>query len=220
MEFNTYLNDVKRTEGVDTDKYYGKQCMDLSNDYCKRVLEIEDNMGAPYARDLLSNPNIAKHFRIIKNYPEYIPPRGAIANWQGFAYGHVGIVLEANINTFKCIEQNWSGKCELSETVHNYFDGAPLYFLEPYNRKNIDVDVQKNTRTHIHLPASVNTWRVYPLNKAPVVGNECGKLLPSKFGGLDYDVIRWVQENVAVIKTRDFGEVQIYVGADTDAIIS
>ncbi len=218
MEFNTYINEIEIKKGVDKDGYYGKQCMDLSNDYIERVLEIKDNMGAPYAKDLLANPNIAKYFKIVKNYPEYIPPRGAIANWQGFKYGHVGIVLEANINTFKCLEQNWSGNCELSETVHNYFDGAPLYFLEPYNRKNIDVP--QNKRTHIHLPASVRTWRIYPLNKAPVVGNECGQLLPSKFGGLDYDVIRWAQDNVAIIKTRDWGEVQIYVGPDTDAVIS
>ncbi len=218
MKFEEFLNYVKSVGGVDTDGYYGKQCMDLWNYYCREVLGITDNMGALYAKDILNNSNVAKYFKIVKNDPDYIPPKGAVANWQGFNYGHVGIVLEANINNFKCLEQNWSGKCELSETLHNYFDGTPLYFFEPYNRKNIDVP--QNKRTHIHLPASVRTWRIYPLNKAPVVGNECGQLLPSKFGGLDYDVIRWVQENVAVIKTRDWGEVQIYVGADTDAIIS
>jgi hypothetical protein len=71
----------------------------------------------------------------------------------------------------------------------------------------------------LYLPADAKTWRVYPLNVAPVKGNECGLLKPSKFGGLEYDIIRFTQPNVAVIKTRDFGEVQIYVAPSTGAII-
>lgn len=72
----------------------------------------------------------------------------------------------------------------------------------------------------LYLPADAKTWRVYPLNKKPVKGNECGLLKPSKFGGLEYDIIRFTQPNVAVIKTRDFGEVQIYVAPSTGATIS
>ena len=72
----------------------------------------------------------------------------------------------------------------------------------------------------LHLPADAKTWRVYPLDKAPVKGNECGILKPSKFGGLDYDIIRFTQPDVAVIKTRDFGTVQIYVAPSTGAVIS
>lgn len=218
MKFIEFINKVKSTNGVDTDGFYGKQCMDLWNYYCNNVLGISDNMGANFAKDILSNSNVKKHFNVVKNYPSYIPPKGAVANWQGFSKGHVAIVLDANIDTFKCIEQNWTGKCELSEINHNYFDGAPLYFLEPKNRSNIDEP--KNTKTHIHLPVSVQSWRIYPLDKKPVVGNECGKLLPSKFGGLDYDVVKWISETVAVINTRDFGQVQIYVGPDTSAVIS
>lgn len=69
------------------------------------------------------------------------------------------------------------------------------------------------------LPASADTWRVYPLDVAPVVGNECGKLLPSKFNGLEYTIEGWTQPDVAIIKTRDFGTVQIYVAQSTGAII-
>lgn len=72
----------------------------------------------------------------------------------------------------------------------------------------------------LYLPASATSWNVYPLNKQPVVGNECGKLLPAKFGGLEYDILRWTIPNiVCVIKTRDFGEVQIYVASGTGAVI-
>ena len=75
-----------------------------------------------------------------------------------------------------------------------------------------------NTDT-VTLPASATSWRVYPTNVAPVVGNECGKLFPSKFGGLTYDIIGRPQIDVVTIKTRDYGTVNIYVAPSTGAII-
>ena len=57
------------------------------------------------------------------------------------------------------------------------------------------------------------------MDKQPIIGNECAFLRPKKFGGLTYDIIRMVNPNVAIIQTRDFGIVQIYVAPDTGAII-
>ncbi len=71
----------------------------------------------------------------------------------------------------------------------------------------------------VTLPASAASWRVYKTNVAPVVGNECGKLLPSKFGGLTYEIIGKPQTDVVTIQTRDFGKVNIFVGKGTGAII-
>ena len=71
----------------------------------------------------------------------------------------------------------------------------------------------------VTLPASVSSWRVYPTNKAPVIGNECGYLYPSKFGGLTYDILATPQTDVVTIKTRDYGKVNIYVAKSTGAII-
>ena len=71
----------------------------------------------------------------------------------------------------------------------------------------------------VTLPASASSWRVYPTNKAPVVGNECGYLYPSKFGGLTYDILANPQTDVVTIKTRDYGKVNIYVAKSTGAII-
>lgn len=75
-----------------------------------------------------------------------------------------------------------------------------------------------NNKTLI-LPADAESWRVYPMDKAPLVGNECGKLKPSKFGGLEYEIKDMVSPDVAVIETRDFGKVQIYVASNTGAVI-
>lgn len=71
----------------------------------------------------------------------------------------------------------------------------------------------------VTLPASASRWRVYPTNKAPVIGNECGYLYPSKFGGLTYDILATPQTDVVTIKTRDYGKVNIYVAKSTGAII-
>lgn len=138
MKFNEWIEYVKSVNGVDTDGYYGKQCMDLYNHYVNNVIGVK-NVGVDYAKNIINNENVKKNFKIIKNYAEYIPPKGAIAVWTGFQYGHVGIVLDANINTFRCIEQNWEyDKRKLTEETHNYTYGAPIYFLEPNNRSNID----------------------------------------------------------------------------------
>lgn len=77
----------------------------------------------------------------------------------------------------------------------------------------------KPKKKTLYLPKTVNSWNVYPLNKAPVIGNECGKLKPSLFGGLEYEVLAEPQADVVTIQTRDFGKVNIYVGKDTPAVI-
>lgn len=75
------------------------------------------------------------------------------------------------------------------------------------------------TQKTLYLPKTAPTWRVYPLNKAPVVGNEVGYLLPSKYGGLQYTVLAMPQANVATIQTQAFGKVNIWVAPDTGAVI-
>lgn len=67
---------------------------------------------------------------------------------------------------------------------------------------------------YLNLSATVDTWRVYAMDVAPVVGNEFKKLKPSKFGGLSYTIKGYTQPNVAIIETRDYGQVQIYIGQD------
>lgn len=80
--------------------------------------------------------------------------------------------------------------------------------------KEPTVQIQK-----LYLPEKYTNWNVYPLDKQPIVGNECGEILPSKFGGLEYDILGWTMPDVAIIQTRDFGKIQIYVAPSTGAII-
>lgn len=101
-------------------------------------------------------------------------------------------------------------------TKHPYNTTGDLGWM---NTTDINLVVD-DTKETLYLPASADSWRVYPMDKQPVVGNECGKLLPSKFGGLTYDILGWTTKNTAIIQTRDFGKVQIYVAQSTGAVIS
>ncbi|WP_430786329.1 N-acetylmuramoyl-L-alanine amidase [Virgibacillus flavescens] len=71
----------------------------------------------------------------------------------------------------------------------------------------------------IMLPAHISKWRVYPLKKKPVRGNEIGLINPAKFNGLQYEVLSNPFQYVYTIKTRDFGVVNIYAGPETKAVI-
>jgi N-acetylmuramoyl-L-alanine amidase len=72
----------------------------------------------------------------------------------------------------------------------------------------------------IYLPPTVDEWRIYPLDKAPVKQNALpDRLHPKKFGGLTYDILGEPQPNVYIIQTRDFGKVKIYGGPDTAAVV-
>ena len=76
--------------------------------------------------------------------------------------------------------------------------------LPDYNDKPSGVE-------YLNLSPEADTWRVYPMDVAPVVGNECGMLYPSQFDGLSYTIKGYTMDDVAIIETRDYGEVQIYI---------
>lgn len=85
--------------------------------------------------------------------------------------------------------------------------------------KYVPDEKPQSTNKKLYLPASADKWRVYKISDKPVKGNECGFLRPSKFGGLTYDILGYTSSNVAIIQTRDFGKVQIYIAKSTGAII-
>ena len=124
-------------------------------------------------------------------------------------YGHIAIFVDGRISDQNNLRHD------------NGCAGYCAMFSKDYVaiRPNAELVEDKPVGQTLSLPASADSWRVYPMGVAPVVGNECGKLLPSKFGGLEYDIKGWTQPDVAIIQTRDFGEVQIYVAGKTGAII-
>ncbi len=90
------------------------------------------------------------------------------------------------------------------------------YIIEQANKINEDKPEPQPSTDYLNLNANIDSWRVYPMNVAPVKGNECMFLKPSKFGGLSYTILGYTMEGVAIIQTRDFGQVQIFIGAGTE----
>jgi len=84
---------------------------------------------------------------------------------------------------------------------------------------NTEDNVVEQKNKILILPATAESWRVYPLNKPPTVGNEIGYLRPKKFGGLTYEILATPLAHVVTIQTRDFGKVNIYVHPSTGAQI-
>ncbi|MED3563090.1 N-acetylmuramoyl-L-alanine amidase [Bacillus xiapuensis] len=77
-----------------------------------------------------------------------------------------------------------------------------------------------NGKKILYLPASVDSWRIYPLNKDPIKKNALpDQLHPSKFSGLQYEILGETQSNVYIIQTKQLGKVQIYAGPETGAVI-
>ena len=66
------------------------------------------------------------------------------------------------------------------------------------------------SKRYLNLSPAAATWNVYPLDKAPVIKNACGKLAPKQYGGLSYEILGNPQTDVYTIKTSVFGKVNIY----------
>ena len=114
--------------------------------------------------------------------------------------------------------QDWNGKYCPHRTLDMGWDRFLKMISDAYYGKESNTSNNNQVKI-LYLPATADKWRIYPLDKAPVVGNEKGFLFPSKFGGLNYAIVSMPQSNVAIIDTRDYGRVQIYVDPSTGAVI-
>jgi len=177
MHIDNWIKEVKAKGGVDRDGHYGKQCMDLYNDYCDRVLGLKGNTGADYAKLILNNSYILKHCKKIKNYLDFVPQKGDIAVWTGGQYGHVAIVRDnkSDINILRTIDQNWVSQ-KLTEENHNYIYMAPLYFLRPLDQSNIEdkkekPKAQKTFKVRVDKSCGAMV-RVKPNTKAALGGSK------------------------------------------------
>ncbi|WLF71066.1 rod shape-determining protein [Clostridium septicum] len=59
----------------------------------------------------------------------------------------------------------------------------------------------------------------FSLNVPPVVGNECGALVPQRHGGLSYKIVE-NKGDIKIIDTENFGRLQIYGPNDADSDVT
>lgn len=146
MTLNEWKESVKNNKGVDYDGYYGKQCVDLVNDFANRVLGIKDCFyGLTYAYEIYTRysslSKINSNFsRIYVNEPGEYPKVGDVIVWgkekNGYA-GHTAVCISnGSTDGFTVFEQNHDGKGGIREykySGYKYVSG----WLRPKNQSNL-----------------------------------------------------------------------------------
>lgn len=129
-------------------------------------------------------------------------------------YGHIAIY----VNEEALYDQN-NLRHDNGLTGYGTIFSNDYVALRP-NAELVEDEPIVEDKKYLNLSNVADTWRIYSLDVAPTVGNECGELYPSKFGGLSYTILGYTSDNVAIIHTRDYGDVQIYVGQDVSNMFS
>ena len=105
---------------LDYDGAYGAQCVDLIAYYYKYLGQskyVKGN-GCDYVSNALPDGWIR-----IKNTADFVPEPGDIAVWgtELSAYGHVAIILSADVHSFVSMDQNWPRGSACKRVTHNYY---------------------------------------------------------------------------------------------------
>lgn len=128
----------RRGRTIDTDGYYGGQCMDLINDYSAK-LGLPGTLAAPTAAQVWQRASGA--WTRVTNTPAGIPPAGAVVVVRGSKAnpaGHVFIALPgATTTAIPSLHQNWRGKF-VSREVVGY--GGVIGWLIPPATAGPDID--------------------------------------------------------------------------------
>jgi hypothetical protein len=126
-------------KAVDYDGYYGYQCVDLYDQYCLEVLGVRPPL-VNGAKDIW-NSYPTGSFNRVANTPSGVPKKGDVMIWgTGVGtYGHVAIIVDANVNTFRSLDQNWpysNGTTPSKVITHNY--SGVIGWLAPKIDVNFD----------------------------------------------------------------------------------
>ena len=166
-------------QGIDWDKMYGFQCMDLAVAYLYYVTDGKIAMWGN-AIDAPKN-NFKGTAKVIKNYPAFRPEAGDIVVWSygNFStYGHIAVVIDGDpygdLQYITVAEQNWNGlglyKQEVTtKRIHNY-DGVS-HFIRPKFKKTAKKEdntptKEKNNKKTKGKKLKVSTQRInYTMDK-------------------------------------------------------
>ncbi|MFT4471690.1 CHAP domain-containing protein [Arthrobacter sulfonylureivorans] len=219
--------------GMNPDRAYDYQCKDLADQYGMEIFgtKLFVAIGAGDAKFVLARAN-TKYWTVIKDdfgNANQIPQRGDLIVWGGNANnpsGHVALVEKADQYGVDVFQQDGFNRFTPTHRARlgydNKYTGRVIGWLRPKLTVTAKVAaVVKPKKTYVQLPKTATRWGIYRKGVAPVTRNIFAYLRPKKFGGIEYQVQKWMDKNktVALIKTRDYGLVQIYVGKETKARI-
>ena len=211
-------------KSFDEDGVYGAQCVDGFKHFCRTVVGYDISHRSicnptGYACSIWDNFDELGLGQYFDKVPANQMVDGDWAIWsmnsRSCPYSHIAMFRKDNGNgTGVFLGQNQLGHPEYTQ-INIYYDG-----LRGGLRPKIYHQQPADTRNFVNLPPTVDSWRFYDLNVAPVKANAKGTLNPKKFGGLSYYVYRYLDEGTtAEIETVQFGRVKIYI-KDTPATIT
>ena len=216
---------------IDYDHVYGYQCVDLILQYLYEDYGIGSGVSGN-AIDYWTKPSaplLAKFDKIASTDAQ----AGDIVVLNGLAgnpYGHIGIATgNVNATEIEILEQNGAdgnGSGVGGDAIRTRFIEKVRVagLLRPKVNEAAAAApsapaAPASTGNELVLPSTISEWHVYhpggPYNLAAAIG----VLDPQKFGGLIYDILGSPVANFYLIQTADFGEVAIYAGPDTPAVI-
>lgn len=199
-------------KGIDFDKAYGVQCVDLVKHYIKNVLEITPQSignAIEYYNKRKTSKYLIDNFIWHNNTPKFVPKKGDICVFKtNSGIGHVSISTgEGDTKIFYSLDQNYpKGQHEpTAKIAHNYKNF--LGVLRPKNKKNLK---ELTTKTSYKTEIGKN----YKLKKFTALNSK------SNFTGKSYGYLKNTTvtilshynekvDKVRVIKTGRIAYIQI-----------
>jgi len=145
MNFKEYI-DAYLNQKVDYDWVYWYQCVDLVKHFSKKVLWIELWGFGWSAKSWFDNGMwiSSKWFIKYNNTPDWIPEPWSIIFWKWWPYEqywHTAIVVYADINNIKVLEQNalwtWNWEWVNAIRLHNYnYDYVAGWYTKEVEKKS------------------------------------------------------------------------------------
>lgn len=238
-EFITWKNAVNGV-GLNVDGAFGDQCVDVDLSWGMACFPgyawSTIFPPTPYAKNLLETYNPKFFTRVYNDHndPNQLPPQGAVVVYgatpaAGYTNqfpnlaGHTGVCDYANLVGVNLVQQDGSnpnGRTFIAMRAWRYSPCLGWLIPKTAPAPPAPAPTPAPTGKTLFLPASVQKWRVYNLGGPYVVGRELGFIWPSYFPpGLTYKILGNIAGSIYRINTQTFGDVAIYAGADTVAVI-
>lgn len=210
---------------VDGKSMWGGQCVQLFNGFTSEMCNgFEVNCyPSGYAKDIW---NERYSNGVLDYYDEVAIDQMVDGDWA--VYGDCDFAPVSHIAMFRLdngdgtgifLQQNDYRHPETTgQDINPYVGIMGALRLKAWHQEQPTPEPQPSGNEYLNLNPEADTWRIYPMNVQPVVGNECGELLPKQFDGLSYTIKGYTMDDVAIIETRDFGEVQIYINTPLASI--
>lgn len=177
MDIKDWFKDVINKGGVDKDGMYGKQCMDLWNDYAVRVLGLQNGKtGASNVKQLLKNNYVMSNLEKLRNTKSFVAQTGDIAISTKGENGHICIVTyNSTKDYFISLDQNYVPQ-KLTEEKHSYNDYMFFRFKKSnkYEKGRYEVTNCLNVRTGAGVNNRIKNFNEFTINAQTQITNLSG----------------------------------------------